>query len=381
MQTKIDNNTLMQLVLNNIPSFVFWKDDNSIYLGCNENFAKSAGFSSPEDVVGRSDYDMPWSQEEADFFRKVDKEVMLSGEAQINFEEQQTINDKSTRWLRTSKIPLYDDQKNVIGILGTYEDITARKTMELEIHQQNAELLILNDKLESINMDLEHLVNASSHDLQEPLRTIGSFVGLLEKKYGSEMDDKAKEYLKYIKGGSARMSKLIKQILTFSKIDKVDIVFESVNAKKFISNILRDLTHSINEQNAVVESDILDIYINCQQVRMEMVFHNLIGNALKFNNSQNPKISISLTEDDKSWLFEIKDNGIGISNKFDHNIFEPFKRLNTQATYPGSGIGLSICKRIVDMHGGEIWYESKEGEGSSFFIKLPKLIIMNEQVG
>ena len=124
---------LLQLVLNNIPSYVFWKDRNSTYLGCNLKFAKSAGLDSPIEIIGKTDYDLPWSKEESDFFRKIDKEVMDSRIPQVNFEEPQTINDGSTKWLRTSKIPLFDENDNVIGILGTYEDITERKQMELEL--------------------------------------------------------------------------------------------------------------------------------------------------------------------------------------------------------------------------------------------------------
>ena len=309
---------LLQLVLDNIPSYVFWKDRSSVYMGCNQNFATSAGFKHPEDLIGKTDFDMAWSREQSLFFRKIDKAVMDSGTAQINYEESQTINDGSTRWLRTSKIPLFNASGKIIGILGAYEDITDRKLMELQLIERNKMLEQVNKKLEIANVDLEQFAYATSHDLQEPLRMIGGFIGLFEMKYANLLDEEGKEYLNFVKDGASR--------------------------------------------------------IYCQPERIKMLFSNLITNGIKFNESAIPTIVIELQEEDHEWLFTVSDNGIGIDSEFQDYIFKPFKRLNTRNKFPGSGVGLSICKRITNLHEGNIWISRNKPKGTSFHFTLSKAL-------
>lgn len=362
----------LQLILNNIPSYVFWKDRQSIYLGCNMNFALSAGLNSPEEIIGKSDYDLAWSKTESDFFRLIDKKVMDSGESKINFEEPQTINDGSERWLRTSKIPLYSATRDVIGILGTYEDITERKLIELELVESNKNLKQLNSKLEMINIDLEQFAYATSHDLQEPLRTVGAFSGLINKRYSSLLDDKGIEYLKFIEEGTQRMSTLINQILIYSKLEKREKQFEEIDLTLLLQEILSDLSIIIKNNNAAIEINLPDQNIICQGQRMKMLFYNLITNAIKFNDSKNPRIKIDYKHIEEEWHFIISDNGIGIEDKYQDHIFKPFKRLNTRKEFPGNGIGLSICNRIVQLHNGQIWYTHNTPKGTNFHFTIPK---------
>lgn len=369
---KLENENLLQLVLNTIPSYVFWKDRNSNYLGCNQNFSKSAGLNSPEEIVGLNDYDLAWSKEDSDFYRKVDRIVMESEEPQLNFEESQTVADGTTYWLSTTKIPLYDSEGNVIGILGTYEDITAKKLMELELIERNERLQKLNTELERVNTDLEQFAYAASHDLQEPLRMIGSFVGLLEKQYGETLDQNGKEYMRYIKDGTLRMSSLIKQILSYSKIKKSEQPYTFKNFNAILATIQKDLSKLISDKNAEITYKLPQTKIACQPERISMLFSNLISNGIKFNESKSPKIKISFQEKEFVWLFTIEDNGIGIEEEYHDYIFKPFKRLNNRNNYSGSGIGLSICKRIINLHGGEIWFESQKDKGTTFHFTLSK---------
>ncbi len=364
----------LQLVLNNIPSFVFWKDRDSTYLGCNMNFARSAGLNTPDDIVGKNDYDLPWSKEQSDFFRKIDQEVMDSGIPQINFEEPQTINDGSTRWLRTSKIPLSDSDGNIIGILGTYEDVTVRKTMELELVSSNKHLKKLNSKLETINVDLEQFAYSTSHDLQEPLRMIGGFVGLLEKKYAAVLDEEGGEYLNYIKEGTIRMSSLISQMLSYSKLEKVEDQFKEVDFSKLLSEVLEELELMIKKRKVEIKVNSPSQTIISQPHRMKMLFHNLILNAIKFNTAEVPQIEVTYEDKGDEWLFSVADNGIGIQEEYQELIFKPFKRLNTRDKFEGNGIGLSICKRITFLHGGKIYCKRNKVNGTTFCFTISKNI-------
>ena len=366
----LSNEKLLQLVLENIPSFVFWKDRESVYLGCNKNFADYAGFSSPEEVIGKNDYDMPWSKEESDFFREIDKAVMDSREPQINFEEPQTISDGSTRWLRTSKIPLFNAQGEVIGILGTYEDITDRKRMELELIQRNKHLFRLNARLETINADLEQFAYATSHDLQEPIRVIEGFAGLLGRKYIHLLDEKGQNYVSHIVKGTKRMSSLINQILSYSTVNQAKEPFKKIALGPIMDEIIQELDMLIRSRGAFIGFNIPKEKIACQPARIKMLFSNLITNGIKFNTSKQPTILINFEQKEREWYFSVSDNGIGIERTFEEYIFKPFKRLNNRDEFPGNGIGLSICRRIIQLHGGRIWCTSNESQGTTFHFTL-----------
>ena len=368
----LEKEKLLQLVLNHIPSFVFWKDTQSIYLGCNDNFAKSAGLTSPNEIVGKSDYDLPWSKEQSDFFRQIDKEVMDSREAQINFEEPQTISDGSTKWLITSKVPLFNEEKEVIGILGTYEDITERKLMELELINGNKHLHELNTNLEMINSDLEQFAYATSHDLQEPIRIIEGFASLLNRKYGDNLDSQGKEYLNYMIDETQRMGTLISQILTYSKVEKVEEPYERINLNSLLKETLAELDFFLKSKNAKIVFTLPEEAIICQRSRIKMLFQNLITNGIKFNKSDQPSLHIDFEELEKEWHFQVSDNGIGIERHFEDSIFQPFKRLNNRDEFPGNGIGLSICRRIIALHGGRIWNRKNDTKGTTFHFTLSK---------
>lgn len=368
----IKKEQFLELVLNNIPSYVFWKDRNSIYLGCNDNFAKSADLNSPYDIIGKSDYDLPWSKVEADFYRKIDKEVMDSGQSQINFEEPQTLKDGSIRWIRTSKIPLYDDNKEIRGILGTYEDITDRKSMELELIDRNKTLVNLNSKLETINIELEQFAYATSHDLQEPLRIISSFTQLFENHYAKVLDKQGLSFLKFIKDGANRMSTLIQQMLYYTKIEKVEEVFKPVDIESLVAEELKHINPIVKEKQASITYNLPMQKVSCRPKRIKALFNNLILNGIHFNKSATPTIKIDFHENEKEWRFTVSDNGIGIDQQYQKYIFQPFKRLNKRQEFPGNGIGLFICRRIVKLHGGRIWFTENEPQGTIFHFTICK---------
>ncbi len=371
---------ILNLFINNISQFVFWKDRNSNYLGCNNNFAHSAGYKTPEDLIGKTDYDMPWSKEEADFFRKIDKEVMDSGKPQLNFEEPQTLIDGSKRWLSTSKIPLFDDKRNVIGILGWYIDITNYKLMEFQIDKNNKTLLDYNLQLEKskkaleiANYDLEKFTYAVSHDLKTPIRSIVSFAQLIKSNQRKNLDKNVVEYTDYIINSGHRMNTLVEDILNYARTGTSDLSPEKIRIENLLSKKLLDLDQLILSKSAEVKLDLHDDLIFCYPNLIGIVFYNLIHNGIKFNTDKKPLVICKSYESKTDWTFSISDNGIGIDPIYSKKIFEPFKRL-AGANFEGSGIGLSICKRIVNIHNGDIWIENNSSSGSTFKFSISKNI-------
>ena len=256
-----------------------------------------------------------------------------------------------------------DENGKVIGVFAAARDITELKKAE--------ELLKLKiNELARSNAELEQFAYVSSHDLQEPLRMIASYLQLLERKYEGKLDKKADKYIHFAVDGATRMQNLIDDLLTFSRVTTQANEFELTDIEVILNRVLTNLSVSIKENSATITHGTLpEIMVDGTQ--MTQVLQNLINNALKFRSKDNPKIHISASQEDKYWLFSVKDNGIGIDPKYSERIFEVFKRLHKKRDYPGTGIGLSICKKIVERHGGRIWVDSKLGEGSTFYFNIP----------
>jgi PAS domain S-box-containing protein len=259
---------------------------------------------------------------------------------------------------------VYEDESgNVIGVFAAARDITERKKAE--------KLLKLKiEELARSNAELEQFAYVSSHDLQEPLRMIGSYLQLLQRRYYGELDDKADKYIDFAVDGASRMQNLINDLLEFSRVTTRAREFESTDCELVLNQVLSNLELSIKESGAVISHDHLPI-IMADSTQLAQVFQNLISNAIKFHSEKTPEITISVRKEDNNWILSVADNGIGIDPKHGERIFEVFKRLHKRRDYPGTGIGLSICKKIVERHGGHIWVESEPGKGSIFYFTLP----------
>lgn len=368
----------LQFILDNIPTTIFWKDKNSVYLGCNKSFAESAGLDNPLDIVGKTDFDLPWTRKQSIFFRKVDKEVMEAGEKQLGIEEPLTINDGSTIWLSTNKIPLYNDANELIGILGTYKDITQKKELELALANQaeklakkNIELEHLNTNLSQKNKQLEELTYITSHDLQEPIRTMNVLAKRLANKNKDKFDARTNQSLKFLEESSDRMSELVKGLMDYGKIGRISEP-ELVDCNEIVNNVLKDLSPTIEALSADFDIGHLPV-LTAYKTEIRLLFQNLISNALKFRKKQGkPKIEISADADNDTYKFFVKDNGIGLEEENIDRIFQIFQRLHKRDEYTGTGIGLAHCKRIIELHQGEIGVESIFGEGSTFHFTLKK---------
>ena len=227
------------------------------------------------------------------------------------------------------------------------------------------------EALERSNRELQEFAYVASHDLQEPLRMISSYVQLLKRRYGENLDSDANEFIDYAVDGAERMKKLIQDLLAFSRVGTSGEEFKITSTQTILDEVLSNLELSIKEKNVKISHDPLpDLVVDKTQIML--LFQNLISNAIKFCGDKPPEIHIEVIDNYDEWLFCFKDNGIGIDTKYADQIFVIFQRLHGMGEYPGTGIGLSISKRIVERHGGQIWVESEPGNGSSFKFTIPK---------
>jgi len=225
-------------------------------------------------------------------------------------------------------------------------------------------------KLAASNKELEQFAYVASHDLQEPLRTVGSFVQLLSQRYQGKLDQQADEYIQFIVEGVTRMRQLINDLLVFSRVETKGGKFAPVDFEMVLGEVLSNLKASIAESNAEITHDQMPM-LYADKLQFSQLMQNLIGNAIKFKGDKPPKIHIAAKKQDDQWLFSVKDNGIGFEPEFSDKIFVIFQRLHTRSEYPGTGIGLSLCKKIVERHGGKIWVDSSPGRGSTFNFTIP----------
>ena len=255
-----------------------------------------------------------------------------------------------------------DEEKNTLeAVVNILEDYSIEKS---RVEKMNIELKV------SIK-EAEQFAYIASHDLQEPLRTIINFVNLFKKRYKGKIDKDADEYLDFIDGATNRMRTLISDLLDYSRIGK-DKNKIAIDYNVLINEVLTDMDNSIKESNAEIHSDTLPI-LNGYYMGIKSLFQNLISNAIKFRNKDvNPIVNITAQKKDNEWLFAIKDNGIGIDKIYYDKLFIIFQRLHTKDEYPGTGIGLAQCAKIVELHGGRIWVESEPEKGSTFYFNIPE---------
>jgi len=220
------------------------------------------------------------------------------------------------------------------------------------------------------NRDLEQFAYIASHDLQEPLRMVATYTQLLAERYRGKLDDDADKYIHYAVDGALRMQKLIEDLLTFSRAGRHGTEVESNDCNALLETAVTNLQAAIQESGAQVLYDHLPVVV-ADRTQLAHVFQNLIGNAIKFRAAEPPVIRVAAESTAGEWIFSVADNGIGIAPEHAEIVFAIFKRLHTREEYPGSGIGLSICKKIVEQHGGRIWVESRPGKGATFKFTLP----------
>jgi PAS domain S-box-containing protein len=291
------------------------------------------------------------------------------------------IRKDGTRFPCEQSSVLFRDKDGNMRTSIIVRDITERKETEEELRkyrehleemvaQRTTELEKTANELKRSNADLEQFAFSASHDLQEPLHVIKGFMGLIEKRYRDKLDEKGHEFIRVTIEGTKRMQELIRGLLEYSRVGTKAREFKSTECNAVLDKALFNLKVAIEESGAEVTYDVLPA-IMADAVQLGSLFQNLIGNAIKFHGAEPPGVHISAEKRDGEWLFSVRDNGIGIEPKFSERIFSVFQRLHTTAEYPGTGIGLAICKKIVERHGGRIWVESEPGKGTTFYFTIP----------
>ncbi|KAA3598114.1 MAG: PAS domain S-box protein [Calditrichaeota bacterium] len=287
-------------------------------------------------------------------------ENLNKGIKAINFTNRYQTKDGSYRWLNWNAVPFGD------LFYCSATDVTELKSNTLLLEN-------LNKKLKSSNSELEQFAYVASHDLQEPLRKISSFLNIIENRYKDKLDEKGKQYIDFTVKGAERMKVLINNLLEFSRISTRGKEFLLVDSSEILNLTLETFSNTIEEKNAKISIQKNFPKINVDSTQIEILFQNLIGNALKFCDKNNPDISLKFKRKANFWNFSVIDNGIGIKNDYKDRVFIIFQRLHTREEYPGTGIGLAVCKKIVERHGGEIWFESEVGKGTTFHFTIPIL--------
>ncbi len=258
-----------------------------------------------------------------------------------------------------------------ITLLAHYATVALSRTLNMiALKKARSELSERAKALARSNADLEQFAYVASHDLQEPLRMVSSYMQLLERRYKNKLDADADEFIGYAVDGANRMQRLIRDLLQYSRVATRGKPFKSTDTSKIMQQVIKDLQCPIEESNAEIECKALPTVLG-DESQLGQLFQNLVSNAIKYRDEKSPEIKVSAARINGNWRFSVKDNGIGIDQKFADKIFVIFQRLHGNTEYSGTGIGLAVCKKIVERHGGRIWVESKVGEGSTFNFEIP----------
>lgn len=383
-RTLEESRRMLQIVLDNIPVRVFWKDRNSVFIGCNQLLARDAGLKSNQDIIGKTDAELIW-KEQAELYRADDAKVIESGISKLNYEEPQTGPGGEHRWLRTNKVPMRNFEGRIIGVLGTYEDITDRKTIE----QERESLL---HALAAKNEEMESIIYITSHDLRSPLVNINGFGTELENSFkkvrefikDDGMIDKSAlpelkmlleqdipESLEYIHASADKMEVLLRALLTLSRLGRVELKIAPINMSQLLDEICRSMQYQITESKVrIVINELPDCMGDKGQI--SQVFTNLLDNAIKYLSPERKgRIRVSGKVLKNRCIYCVADNGIGIVREHQDKVFEIFHRLAPLGTIQGEGIGLTAAQRILARQNGRIWLESEIGKGTKFYIELP----------
>jgi len=369
----------------------------------NPALCKMVGETEPDNLIGNSFIDV-YSSENQEYLKNVImptvlKEGQWTGELSFSLPDGRHVETLENYFLLTDE----NNQPRYIADLVT--DFTEYKKMERELKRYQEELeervkertaqlaqsnedlqkeigerrkveSALREKTEALkisNRELEEFAYVASHDLREPLRKISTFADLLSKKYQSHLDEKGERYIYYMVDAANRLQEMIDALLHFSRVSRKAFGIESLDLNTIINHVLNDLEMVIQESKATINYSDLPV-IQGNQKLIRMLFQNLISNAIKYRKDNAPSIKISAIKESHTWHFTVTDNGIGIAPNFSERIFGIFQRLHTHDEYPGSGIGLSICRKIINQYNGKIWVESDVGQGATFHIVLPQII-------
>jgi PAS domain S-box-containing protein len=356
-----ETDRLLASIVESSDDAIYAKALDGTLLSWNAGAERIYGYSAVE-AIGRNvsmlvPPDMP--DEAPEILRKIGQ-----GERIAHYETVRLRKDGSRVHVSMSLSPLTDEDGKITGASSLARDITLRKRAE-EALRRSAE------ELDRSNMELEQYAYVASHDMQEPLRTITGYLQLLSHRYQGQLDEKADKYIAYVVEGAERMSTLIRDLLSYSRVNRRGEQLRPTDALESLELALGNLRSAIEQSGASITHDPLPI-VNADKTQLIQLFQNLVGNAIKYRSPDRPlQVHISARSEDGSWLFDIQDNGIGFEQQYEDKMFLIFQRLHSRGKYPGTGIGLAICRRIVDRHGGRIWAVGEPGKGARFSFTIP----------
>ncbi|CDZ77574.1 Aerobic respiration control sensor protein ArcB [Legionella massiliensis] len=354
-------------LVDQLPAAIFWKNTSFVFLGCNKFFADLAGISSPRDIIGKTDYDMPWGATQGDVYRKDDQYILEHKQAKLGIEEPQTLADGRDIVLLTSKIPLFSDNNEVVGILGIYHDITERKKIERSLeHAKN--------RAEIANQAKTEFIANMSHDIRTPLSGIIGMSKLLED--GAKTAEE-RQYARWVNESGEQLLSLLNGVLDVISADNTregDVHVETFNIRQSIENIVHLELPTVKLKNldlrSNIDDDIPDFIIG-DRIKLHRIILNILGNAIKFTEKGYVAIILKKVGEEKGVItieFSIKDTGIGIPDKLQEKVFDRFYRVNPSynGEQRGHGVGLHIAQRYTELMGGQLKLSSAVGNGTTF---------------
>ncbi|MEO8662379.1 MAG: PAS domain S-box protein [Bryobacteraceae bacterium] len=361
-RSKAEIQARLAAIVDSSDDAIISKDLNGVITSWNKSAERLFGYTADE-AVGQSVFTLLIPEDRQDEERNIFS-LLLSGTRVDHYQTKRKRKDGTLLDISLTVSPVKNGAGQIIGASKTARDVTTQMRDQEAIREANEALL-------QSNADLEQFAYSASHDLQEPLRMVSAYGELLRKKYGGRLDDTADEYIGFVIEGASRMEHLLRDLRAFTHASiGTERPAPLVSAENALNSALRNLKTAIDENKAEITFGSLPL-IRMHEFQLEQLFQNIIGNAIHYRSADSPRIHVSAEHEGNAWKFSIQDNGIGIEPEYKEQIFGIFKRLHTASEYPGTGMGLAICQRIVERAGGRIWVESQPGRGSTFFFLLP----------
>lgn len=354
---------LLSAIVDSSDDAIISKDLNGIIMSWNKGAERLFGYTAAE-AVGRSILMLIPPDRQDEEPQILDR--LKRGERVDHFETIRVRKDGSRLNISLTISPVKDANGRIVGASKIARDITERVRQDIALKEAN-------DALQQANADLQQFAYSASHDLQEPLRMVTAYSELLEKRFGGQLGSVGDEYIRHTVRGALRMDRLLRDLRTYMQVTTAERgATEEVDAGAVLDKALANLEAAINESGASIRRTALPrVFIH--EFELAQVFQNLIGNAIRYRGDAQPEIAVSARRQGEEWLFSVSDNGIGIERQFQELIFGMFKRLHNSAENTGTGMGLAICRRIIERGGGRIWVESEPGKGSTFYFTIPAL--------
>lgn len=371
----LDNERLLlSAIMDSTADAIYVKDTESRFIRVNKGVLDKYRFSTPEQILGKTDFDFfPAEMAQQDF--DDEKRIVQTGNPLLNLEGIETWSDRPSTWVSTTKVPMRNHQGKIVGTLGISRDITDRK-------QKEEEILLLNKSLEKKveartkdlvlkNKELEEFTYTVSHDLKAPLRGISGYSSLLLQEHADQLDEEGKGFLEKLILSAEQLGLLIDDLLNYSRLEKREVTFSTISVQEVVKVNLDQFRSEINSRNVSVHLDMDPTPIQSSYDLMMTIVHNYIENALKFTSRcAQPEIWIEFRNMEDSGLLSVRDNGIGFDNVYAEKIFDIFQRLNHSSEFSGTGIGLAIVKKAAGLLNYQVWAEGKVDEGATFYLKI-----------